>query len=116
MNNYELIFAISDDQSEDEQKKILKSLTDTIEKNAGEVNQSDSLGKKTLAYEIAGKKAAFYWLVTFKSGPDLPKIISDQFRLSDQILRSMVTVKETVKKSKVKMKKKTVSKEPAFIR
>ncbi len=116
MTNYELLIALSEELSEEAQKKLIKDLEGTIEKNAGEVGSSDSWGKKALAFPISGNKNAFYHLITFKAGPTLPKMISDQFRINDSVLRFLITIKHVSKKPVVKMKKKTEVKEPAFIR
>lgn len=116
MTNYELLIALSEDLSEEAQKSFLKDLNSTIEKNSGEVTSSDSWGKKTLAFPVSSNKNAFYYLLTFKAGPTMPKVISDQFRINDKVLRFLITIKSTSKKPLVKMKKKTEVKEPAFIR
>ncbi len=99
MTEYELLLAIAEDQSEEEQKKILKALTEAIEKAKGEVGQTDSWGKKTLAFPIGKNKNAFYWLYNLKGEAKLPKAVSDNLRLEDKVIRFLLSKKEIVKKA-----------------
>lgn len=107
MTEYELLLAIAEDQSEEEQKKILKALTDVIEKAKGEVGQTDSWGKKTLAYPIGKNKNAYYSLLNLKGSENLPKAVNDNLRIEDKVIRFLLTKKEVIKKAPRKDKRKT---------
>lgn len=111
MTDYELLLAIAEDQSEEEQKKILTGLTSIIEKAKGEVAQTDSWGKKALAFPIGKNKNAYYSLLNLKGNENLPKAVTDSLRIEDKVLRFLISRKVVVKKAKKKDTRKT--KKPA---
>ncbi len=102
MTEYELLLAIAEDQSEDEQKKILSALTGMVEKAKGEVAQTDSWGKKALAFPIQKNKNAFYSLLSLKGEANLPKAVNDNLRIEDKVLRYLLSKKVVVKKARKK--------------
>lgn len=111
MTDYELLLAIAEDQSEEEQKKILAGLTSVVEKAKGEVSQTDSWGKKALAFPIGKNKNAYYSLLNLKGSENLPKAINDSLRIEDKVIRYLISRKKIVKKAKKKDTRKT--KKPA---
>ncbi len=111
MTNYELLLAIAEDQSEEEQKKILSALTQAVEKAKGEVAQTDSWGKKTLAFPVEKNTSAFFWLLNVAGQSNLPKVITDGLRIEDKVLRFIVEKKVLSKKPKKAPKKKVVTTE-----
>ncbi len=102
MTDYELLLAIAEDQSEEEQKKILNGLTTIVEKAKGEVAQTDSWGKKALAFPIGKNKSAFYSLLSLKGSENLPKAVNDNLRIEDKVIRFLITKKEIIKKARKK--------------
>ena len=104
MSDYELLLAVSEKESEENQKNLIKEIEDQIEKSKGDIKSTDSWGKKALSFSINGQKNAFYWLISFQVGPTGPKLVSDNLRLDDKILRFLITKKE-VRKVKAKVKK-----------
>ncbi len=107
MTDYELLLAIAEDQSEEAQKKILSGLTSVVEKAKGEVAQTDSWGKKTLAFPIGKNKSAFYSLLNLKGSENLPKAVNDSLRIEDKVIRFLLTKKEIIKKARKKDTRKT---------
>lgn len=109
MANYELLLAVSEKVTEADQDKLIKEITNSIEKAKGEVKQVDSWGKRTLAYPINKDKSAFYYLLTFNGGPELPKTLTSMLRIEDKILRFIIERQEVVKRTRKPKKKKTTT-------
>ena len=111
MENYELLVLFAEDTTEAEQKKLVDAIKDLIEKNKGNLKETESWGKKALAFQIGQSKSGFYWLLKVEGGAVLPKKLNDYLRIEDKVLRSIITktivVKKVVKKTKkVEPKKK----------
>lgn len=105
MNDYEILLAISEDQAEDAQSKIIKEVTSTIEKGKGSVSQTDNWGKRALAFAVSKNTNASFWLLTFNADEETPKSLSNNLKINDKVLRYLITKKEA-KKAVVRKKAK----------
>lgn len=93
MNNYEILYILSDKQDADAKKALVekfKSLVDSY----GEVTV-DEWGSRNLAYpirtKISGKHfTGHYVLMKFSAPPEIPAEIERQMRISDDVLRFMI--------------------------
>ena len=91
--NYELMYII-DALLEDEQiAAVVSKFKELIEAN-GTINELEEMGKKKLAYLIDDKPEGYYVLVKFTSGPDFPAELDRVLRITDGIMRSLITVIE----------------------
>lgn len=104
MQNYELLLLFAEDVSEPDQKKQVDAIKETIEKNKGNLKNSESWGKKPLAFQIDQSKSGFYWLLTFSGSAELPKKLTDLLRIEDSVLRFILTLAEETKKVKKPLK------------
>ena len=91
--NYELMFIVDLDLGEEQLKATVEKFKTLIEAN-GTVNEFDEIGKKKLAYLINDKPEGFYVLVKFTSPPDFPAELDRVLKITDGIMRSMITVVE----------------------
>ncbi len=111
MLDYEVLIALSEKLTEEEQKKTIKDLENLIEKAKGSVTHSESWGKRSLAFTIKKDKNAFFWLLNVSGESKLPKIINDGLRIEDSVLRYIIERKVVSKKPKKVSKKKVVTTE-----
>jgi len=109
LKNYELLVAFSEETPEAAQKELIDEISKIIEKAKGNLGETETWGKRALAFQIGKNKSGFYWLVNFTGEGNLPKVITDALRIEDSVLRFLVTEKE--KPVKVDTKKK--AKKPA---
>jgi len=91
--NYELMFIIDALLEEEIIASIVTKFKELIEAN-GTINELEEMGKKKLAYLIDDKPEGFYVLVKFTSGPDFPAELDRVLRITDGIMRSLITVIE----------------------
>ena len=105
MNNYESLILLADSLAEPEQKKFIDQIKDLIEKNKGNLKDSVSWGKKTLAFQIGESKSGFYWLLNFEGNETLPKKLTDFLRIEDSVLRFLIEKAIVSSKPKKKVKK-----------
>jgi len=108
MIEYELLLAFSEKVSEEEQKKAIEDLEKLIIKSKGSIVNTESWGKRTLAFPIKKDTNAFYWLLRISGASALPKVVSDAIRIDDKILRFIIEKKIVSKKPKKTIKKKVL--------
>ena len=89
INKYETVFIVDPTLSEEETAAVIDKFKALIEKN-GEVENVDEWGKRRLAYEINDHAEGYYVLITFSSKGDFPKELERIFRITDEIMRSIV--------------------------
>lgn len=89
INKYETVFIVDPTLSEEETAAVVDKFKTLIEKN-GEVENVDEWGKRRLAYEINDHAEGYYVLITFSSKGDFPKELERIFRITDEIMRSIV--------------------------
>lgn len=89
--NYELMYIIDLDLGEEQVAATVEKFKTLIESN-GTVNEHEEIGKKKLAYLINDKPDGFYVLVKFTSGPEFPAELDRVLKITDGIMRSLITV------------------------
>jgi len=88
---YELMYIIDLDLGEEAVAATVEKFKSLIEAN-GTVDELDEMGKKKLAYLINDKPEGYYVLVKFTSGPDFPAELDRVLKITDGIMRSLITV------------------------
>ncbi|MEA2082625.1 MAG: 30S ribosomal protein S6 [Elusimicrobiota bacterium] len=91
--NYETIFIVHPDATQEQQDEILKEVKGILSEKKTAVLAEQNWGKKTLAYEIKKNREGFYYYVKFSSQvSEVPNKLSLYYRRSDPVLKFM-TVK-----------------------
>ena len=91
--NYELMYIIDIDLGEEQVAATVEKFKDLINAN-GTVNEHEEMGKRKLAYLINDKPDGYYVLVKFTSGPQFPAELDRVLKITDGIMRSLITVLE----------------------
>ena len=94
MVNYEALYIIKPDVEDEARAALIQKFSDIITGAGGEIAQIDEWGKKKLAYPINYINEGYYVLVTFKANPELPAELERNFKISEFVMRYMVTKKE----------------------
>ncbi len=92
INNYETIFVINPSLDEEATKAVVEKFKALIEKN-GTVESVDEWGKRRLAYPIDYITEGYYVLVNFSSEAEFPAELERIYKISDDIIRSIVVKK-----------------------
>ena len=101
MNKYELIYIIDTTVEEATRKELIEKFNGIITANGGEVVKVEEWGKRRLAYAIDYKTEGYYVFVGFNGASELPKELSRNFGINENVIRSQI-VKLLEKKSSVK--------------
>jgi len=89
--NYELMYIIDVDLGEEQIAATIDKFQALIETN-GTVNELEKMGKRRLAYLINDKPEGYYVLVKFTSSPEFPSELDRVLKITDGIMRSLITV------------------------
>lgn len=93
MNSYETIFIVDATLEEEAVTQVKEKFTSLISNN-GTINNIDEWGKRRLAYEINDKTEGYYYLVDFTADGEFPKELDRQFRINENILRTIIIRKD----------------------
>lgn len=94
MKNYEGVFIISPDLTNDAAKSLVAGLQDLITKNGGRVDGLQEWGKKRLAYKIKRKQEGNYVVLNFQLDTQHTKKVEQAARLNDNVLRHLLVSKD----------------------
>lgn len=104
MNHYEIIFMIHPDQNENV-KEIVKYYSNDIITRKGKIHRLEDWGRRQLAYPIKKLQKAHYILMNIEISTENIKNIEKNFRLNDNIIRSMIIkVKKPITELSIMMK------------
>ncbi len=92
MNNYEVMYIVKPVE-EDAYDAIVKKFDDLLVANGATIEKTDKWGKKHLAYPIQDLNEGLYVLTTFAAAPAAVKELDRVMRITDDILRHMITRK-----------------------
>ncbi|NLL55666.1 MAG: 30S ribosomal protein S6 [Clostridiales bacterium] len=91
MNDYQLLYIIDNDIGEEEKAALVDRFSDLIVSLGGSVSSVDKWGARKLAYPIQNKTDGYYVLVKFTADANAPAEINRQMKISDSILRQLIT-------------------------
>ena len=91
--NYELLYIIDAATTEEEIAALVERFKTLIEQN-GTVTEMEEWGKRKLAYLIDYKSEGYYVLVKFTSAPAFPAELDRVLKITDGVIRSLITVNE----------------------
>ena len=90
INTYENLFIVSLANGEEAAKETVNKFTTLIANNAEIVEVAD-WGKRRLAYLINVESEGYYTVVTFKTASDFPAELDRVFKITEGIMRSLIT-------------------------
>ena len=90
--NYEVVYIIDPAFSEEVTAATVAKFKDLAEQHGSAV-EVEEWGKRKLAYAINYKTEGYYVLMSFTSDPSFPKELDRVLRITDGIMRSLITCK-----------------------
>ena len=85
------MYIIRPDLDEEATQAVVERFSSLIAENGGTVEDTDTWGKRKMAYPIEDFTEGYYVLAHFTASPELPKELERNFRNSENILRYLVT-------------------------
>ena len=93
LRSYETIFIVDNELDEERRNAVINRFKEIIEKDA-QLEDVDEWGSRKLAYPIDYKKEGYYVLVNFKAEPTFIEELERNYRITDDIIKSIVVNKE----------------------
>jgi small subunit ribosomal protein S6 len=93
VRNYELTYIADPELNEDSLAALEERVHGWIEAADGKIIEVERWGKRRLAYLIDKKPEGFYYVLSLEMPPTASSAIERDLRLSEQILRYLITVK-----------------------
>ena len=93
MKNYELMYIIPSQSTDEEKEALIAQVNGMIEKDGGKIESVERVGNKKLAYEIQKKREGFYVLVNFTSDANVPNRLGSLLASTNNILRYIIVAK-----------------------
>jgi small subunit ribosomal protein S6 len=90
MKRYEGMFILKPGLSEDEFAKASSSISDTVTKNGGTVENKEDMGLRQMAYAIKKEKQGRYLLVYFSAPTPAIAAMEKAYKLNESILRPII--------------------------
>ncbi len=90
--NYEVLYIINPTLGEEDTAALVEKFKSLIEAN-GTITEMEEWGKRKLAYPIEDLSEGYYVLVSFTSAPEFPAELDRIMKITDGIMRSLITVK-----------------------
>ena len=92
-DKYEAAVVFTMKQGEEAAKAAMERFSGRISRNAT-LDSIDEWGKRTLAYEIDDQTEGYYVFYSFTSNPSFPAELERRMKISESVLRYMITTKE----------------------
>src|SRR5262245_21443556 len=97
---YELIYILKPDATEQEVADLHGQVAGIVERMSGSIEQTDTWGRRKMAYEIRHNKEGFYVLEVIKGTGELMKEIDRRLKVTEGLLRHLIVrVDEAVQKT-----------------
>jgi len=91
LRTYEALYIVRPDLKDDEIQTVADEVIKMVTDNGGAIVRSEIWGKRKLAYEVKHFNEGVYVLLRFESEPTFPKQLESYFRLSEAVIRYLVT-------------------------
>ena len=91
MNKYEMIYILDAALSDEAKEALIAKFEDVVKKNGGEVEKTEKIGVKKLAYAIDYKTEGYYVLMAFSGEGNLVQEVKRVVGISDGVLRRLIT-------------------------
>ena len=89
MRNYEIVFLVHPDQS-DQTSSIISKLEKSVNDSGGNVHRAENIGNRKLAYPIQDQFKASYGLLNIECNQETIDEIKSSFKFNDSIIRNLV--------------------------
>lgn len=94
MRKYEAALILLSNLEEDVRNAEIEKIKTIITDRQGTVEKVNEWGQRRLAYEINKKREGYYVFINFTAGSDAVDEIDRICKISDNVIRHMITVEE----------------------
>lgn len=90
MQDYELLYVVQGDESEEDATKVVDAVNALLMKQGGKVEKEDNWGRRRLAYEIDKQDYGWYTITRFSLEQTKIAELENQLRLNGKLIRTVL--------------------------
>ena len=94
MRKYEAALILLSNLDEEVRSAEIEKVKSIITERQGTIEKANEWGHRRLAYEIDKKREGYYVFINFTAGSDAVNEIDRICKISDNVVRHMITVEE----------------------
>ena len=98
MREYEIVYVIKPDLSDEERAEKIARIHSLITDNNGEIESTEDWGKRVLAYEIKHYSEGYYGLTNFRLPPESVAAVEERLNIDEDILRYQIVARTKKRK------------------
>src|SRR6185295_15657260 len=87
MRNYEIMFIVNPNATDEEVDKINSQLENIITSGGGKIGKIEKMGKRRLAYEVDKQREGHYVLFEIEANGDIIKECERRLRVMDAVIK-----------------------------
>lgn len=87
IRKYETMYVLRPDLTEEKLSDLVNKFQQVVIQHEGTINQLQEIGKRRLAYEIAGYREGYYVLMTFTGSTGVAGELERVFKISEDVIR-----------------------------
>ncbi len=87
MRNYEIMFIVNPNTTEDEIDKINSQIENIVTSAGGEIQKIEKMGKRRLAYEVQRFREGYYVLFAIGANGDIVRECERRLRVMDAVIK-----------------------------
>ncbi len=100
MRKYEIIFLVRPDVAEEEVDKLIAQMEGVVTGTGGKVEKVDKMGRRRLAYRVAGHREGHYILFLLEALGDTVREFERRLKVTDSVIKYLtVRVDEDLKRA-----------------
>lgn len=93
MKQYETIFIMKNDTTEEQRNGVINKIKDYLNEN-GEIIKTEDMGLRKFAYEIKKYRQGYYYSFEFSANPEAIPELERIYRITDEVLKFMNVKKD----------------------
>lgn len=91
MRTYEALYIVSPELADDVIQTVAQEVDSLVQKHGGDIVRSEIWGRRKLAYVVKKQTEGCYVLLRFTATPECIARLTAHFRLSESIIRFLIT-------------------------
>ena len=104
MRNYELIFIVRPDVTDDDVQKLISQMEGVVASAGGKVDKVEKMGRRRLAYRVHKQREGFYILFCFQGSGDTVREFERRLKVTDTVIKHLTVCTDEIMKRAEKFK------------
>ena len=89
MRNYEIIFIVRPDATEEDVEKLISQMEGVVTGTGGKMEKVEKMGRRRLAYRVAKQREGIYVLFRLQGSGDTVKEFERRLKVIDTVIKYM---------------------------